>query len=314
MTYRVEHYREEFLEDHYRIGAQLYNQWPMGGQTKLEQLRKTYNAPDFDPETRLYAFDENGAMVGFITCALIERQEGELQKAYFEWPYVLPKHELEAEPLLINKAMDVMKAKGVDILLTRAGDYWGHTRDHVETYGFQYTSDIALQGKLNFDELHDGILNPQNVEKYVPEKHEEALRDLYTNVFQLSPAQVEAQLNVVSDIQPGVWTLNPWDIKYFWVSNAVVVSENEIVGRVTAIHNPNFGGDSCNLMMLWFKDDNESVKKQLLGQLKHDCQEFGLTEILLHGGQWGFPPHTQDMWEKQGVRFRRKLAFYEKKL
>ncbi|MCE7735136.1 MAG: hypothetical protein GPJ54_09685 [Candidatus Heimdallarchaeota archaeon] len=311
MKYEIKKYREEYIDEQVRIGSSIYNKWPMGGQTKKDQLLKAYNADDFDPDTRLYAFNEGG-MVGFITGALIT-DDTALLKAHFEPPYVLEKHR-EVENLLIDNLLEVMRRKSVKELITRAGSYWGRSSDLVVNYDFTYDKDIVRRGEIYFDKIQVLLKEPVEAENYSFEKHNEKLEKLIIEEFKMTPERAKNMVELSKDIEIGKALLNPWDIAYHYVSNLVIVRGEKIVGRAVVIHNDNFGKKSSILMSLWSKDEDEHLEGQLLSQIRDDCESMGYYYLIIHTGPWGQPNTVEKKWENRGIIFTRELAYYTKSI
>lgn len=301
--YRIERYKEEYLEDHVRIGASIYNQWPMGGQTKIDQLREAYSKDDFDPETRLYAF-ERDEMVGFITCAMRDDDS-----AFFEFPYVVEEHR-EAEDLLIQRAMEVLKGKGAKKLVARAGEYWGRSGELARAYGFTKTEDLALRGEvtLNYkgdtitDRITDEILNytAENVE----EKHRDALTEYIRG--KVPDERIETMVNNALSFEIGKEKLNPWDIPYSISGNLVVVKDSEVIGRLVSIQNRNFGERTHVLISYYARD--EKVRDVLIGRMS---EKYPGWTLIVHTGPWGIP---EESLKDLTTEFRPVLSYFEKEI
>ena len=90
MEYSIRPYEEGMIEDQFKIGSKIYDPWPMGGQTRSEQLKHTYSQENFDPDTKFYAYYEN-EMIGFLTTAFKETKEGKIVY-FYEFPYVKQEH------------------------------------------------------------------------------------------------------------------------------------------------------------------------------------------------------------------------------
>ena len=107
MDYQIETYQEKFLEDQFKIGSGMYDKWRMGGQTRIEQLKTAYSAPDFDPLTRFYAL-LNEEIVGFLTASSIKDQQN---NTYFEFPYYKKGHE-NSQQELAEHAFQKLRERG----------------------------------------------------------------------------------------------------------------------------------------------------------------------------------------------------------
>jgi len=314
MIYEIRSYEHSFLEDHVKIGSSIYNKWRMGGQTKLEQLEKAYSKIGFDPETRLYGF-HNDKMIGFITCALIPKKENEnKQKAHFEWPYVLQEHR-ECEKQLIEKAFEVLKNKGAEILVSRSGNYWGRSRDLAESYGFIYQNDIVRTTVIelgSFDPIKN--VDHSKIQNFNAEAHGPAVIHWMMNSLNRTEEQAKASVTRLTNTIPGEKKLNPWDIEYHIVSNLVLIENGVLVGNAVISRNITYPPGEMVVMSLWSKDNNEDVEFKLLSRIKEDGSKMGYNKLVIHTGIWGFPDEVQEKWENRGYDFTRELAYYEKAL
>ena len=73
MTYKIKPYQESFLDDHVKIGTEVLKNWDNIGQSPKESLLQQYSQPDFDPNTKLYAFFGD-KMVGFVTSKILRNE------------------------------------------------------------------------------------------------------------------------------------------------------------------------------------------------------------------------------------------------
>lgn len=108
--YHIRPYREGFERDQARIGREVARDWIWPYAYSLEDLQRIRARPDFDPETRHYAFlgDE---MVGYAFSVVETGDSGE-PSATLDFPRVLPGHE-GAEELLLAAALETLREKGV---------------------------------------------------------------------------------------------------------------------------------------------------------------------------------------------------------
>ena len=129
------------MEKQVEIGSSILENWPGTGQTDVEGLKQRYAMDDFDPETKFYAFKDD-EMVGFLTATIKANKEGEdILRANMEFPIVLEGNE-EAENILMEQAISVLKAKGVGRVQSRGSVLWGKTNEYVKAY--EYTQKHQL--------------------------------------------------------------------------------------------------------------------------------------------------------------------------
>jgi len=147
--YTLKNYSEEFLPLQEKVGKEVTKEWKDFGQSSAERLKQVYSQPDFDPETRHYAFSGND-LVGFLTSKILPVGKDGIKKASLEFPLVLPGHESCAD-LLYQKAEETLKKKGVKIAEARVGEIWKGTIDKAKKYGYKYARDMYVLLELKVD-------------------------------------------------------------------------------------------------------------------------------------------------------------------
>ncbi|MHA2503300.1 MAG: hypothetical protein ACXAE3_10565 [Candidatus Kariarchaeaceae archaeon] len=312
MSYTIKTYQEGFIEDQFRIGSAIYDPWPMGGQTRPDQLRAAYQGENFDPETRFYAFDGE-IMVGFLTSSFNEEREGK-RVYFFEPPYVLPDHAPEAETQLINHAFAKLKEKGADILQTRAGEYWGKSLHYATMYGFEWKSDIVRRGEItlgNADATSFG--DPQKFVEYDHELHKNALIDLLAEKYGAPRENIEAQAARWEGLQPGTEIKSPWDHTLTIMTHRVVMAGKKVVGRVLIMNHSNFGETTINLSNVVLREGYESLLGDALATLVSVGQSQAKALAVVHSGLWG-SFQSDKPFEKYGIDLEMKLGYYEKNI
>jgi hypothetical protein len=115
--YKIKKYKKGFERDQARIGIDVARNWIWPYAYNLEDLIKIHASPDFDPDTCQYCILE-GEMAGYIVSVVSPSQDGKTLKANLDFPRMLPGHE-QASDLLIEKAFEILKKKGVTQILGR---------------------------------------------------------------------------------------------------------------------------------------------------------------------------------------------------
>jgi hypothetical protein len=118
--YILKEYQKGFEHGQASIGRQAALDWIWPYAYDLEDLLKIHACSDFDPESRLYCF-QGEVMVGYLFFTVTSRDADDLKVARLDLPRMLPGHE-NAARLLIEKAFDTLKQKGVSIVETRLTD------------------------------------------------------------------------------------------------------------------------------------------------------------------------------------------------
>ena len=155
--YTIKAYEPGFEADQEKIGIEVASKWNWPFQHLLPTLKEMYSKDDFDPETVQFCF-QGRKMVGFVF-ARIGVQEGvvgpglvvdEGLAASLDNPRVLPDHE-EAAPLLMEKIIEVLEAKGVKLIQTRVSTMREDSIQLAKKFGFKPHSDFPLGYKLYYE-------------------------------------------------------------------------------------------------------------------------------------------------------------------
>lgn len=310
MTYVIKTYQEGFLDQQFKIGSAKYDKWRMGGQTRISQLQQTYSHPDFDPETRFYAFLED-EMVAFLNAS--DKKESERRVAFFEFPYYKTNHKAAVAPL-VEFAFTKLKEQGFDTLVTRAGPYWGNTSHMAERYGFIETQQIVRAASLDLDDVDQRLFDYNSkLSQFNPDIHLRGVVDLVVEKFNITPDQAKQNLSQLAGLNIGDIMTNPWDQTLTLLSSNVVEVNGKIVGRSVVLNVESFGSKTANLTNLMIKNDDPAIKKQLMGGIIRDLIKLEYHRLIIHTGPWGIHPNDEH-FEEFNLKFKPKLAFFEKHL
>ena len=309
MKYTIKTYEEGFIEDQFKICSRLFDKWRMGGQTRRDQLKTHYSKENFDPETRLYAFDGDN-MVAFLAATSKDGSEGE---AYFEFPYFYEGHNGASEQL-IDHAFQKLKEKGFTKLITRAGPYWGQTKENALRYGFTIESEIVTESQIALDEFDmTQLLDPNGVNELNFETSGMKLAEFMAPRWNTTVEQAYKNMNPLGSLKIGESRPNPWDQLFTLVSRLVIFEGEEIVGEAMAANVEAFGSKTVNLISLNAKDDSARIKSKLLNQILQDCKNQEYHILVVHSGPWGAPANER-FFSDLGLKFSSKLAYYCKNL
>lgn len=310
MNYTITTYKEGYIEDQFKIGSARYDKWRMGGQTRPEQLEATYTGPDFDPETKFYAF-LGSEMVGFLTAT--EKKDDQVKAALFEFPFLKEGHE-DALDQLVEFAFDKLRTKGYKLLITRAGPYWGNTKELAENYNFTYASDIVKAGEIHIDEFELTSLDkPKDLLPYNYERDIDELAIIFSKRFNVPVDKMKTNLSRFKDLKVGDIVKNPWDQELTAVSNVVGRIDDKLVARAVAMNVEAFGSKNVTLISFHVEEGYEDLKSQLLRQIISDCKDQDYHRLIIHTGLWGTHP-DDTFFEPFGFTFPTKLAYYHKNL
>lgn len=310
MNYTITTYKEGYIEDQFKIGSSIYDKWRMGGQTRPEQLVKTYTGSDFDPETKFYAFDDP-EMVGFLT--VTEKKDEEEKTAFFEFPFIKQGHEDALDPL-VQFAFQKLRNKGYKQLITRAGHYWGKSKELAEKYDFTHSNDIVRAGEIHLDEVDLSTFEvPNDLIPYNYERDIDELAEVFSQRFNVPVEKMKNNLSRFKDLKVGETIKNPWDQELTLVSNVVGRINDKLVARAVAMNVEAYGSKNVSLISFYVKEGYENLKSQLIRQIISDCKDQEYHRLIIHTGLWGSHPEDS-LFEPFGFTFHTKLAYYHKKL
>lgn len=310
MNYTITTYKEGYIDDQFKIGSAIYDKWRMGGQTRPEQLVETYAGPNFDPETKFYAFDGT-EMVGFLTTT--EKTDKAEKTAFFEFPFLKQGHEGALDPL-VQFAFNKLRDKGYKGLITRAGQYWGNSKELAEKYNFSHSNDIVKAGEIHLDEVELSTFEePNDLMTYNYDRDIDELAAIFSERFNVPVEQMKNNLSRFKDLKVGETIKNPWDQELTLVSNVVGRIDGKLVARAVAMNVEVFGSKNVSLISFYVKEGHENLKSQLIRHIISDCKNQEYHRLIIHTGLWGSHPEDS-FFEPFGFTFHTKLAYYHKKL
>ncbi len=170
--YVIKHYHDGFEVDQEKIGNEVAKSFIAPHQTPADRLKEAYSREDFDPETRLYAFKDD-KMVGFLTARVLPEEEDGIKKASLTPPSVLAEHEVATE-LLFNKAIKILKKKGVQKIQSNFGAYSSKQEETAKEWGYKFINRNNFIYKINLDGI-DFSKVPEEIIDIDFDKHQKDL-------------------------------------------------------------------------------------------------------------------------------------------
>ncbi len=260
--YELKRFHKGFEDDQERVGKEVAKTWIYAHQTDAERLKEIYSKPDFDPETRHYSFKE-GKMVGFLTTKIIEPKEDGKKRASLAFPSVLSSHE-ESVGLLYEKAISVLRDKGVEIVETLASPLCGEQIELAQQYGFTHKEDINnIVYIQKVKKLENGI-KVTNVRNFDSSKDMDKWLAIVKKLDNRTDEQLEQIKGEIKD--EGV------------IAHLVIEDNDEIVGTVLVFRNP-IKKESANLAVPYATE--EKYFKQLIAKASTIALENGVEEFLI---------------------------------
>ena len=182
--YEIKIYEAGFEEAQAKLGVEETSEWTDFGQTPADRLKTYYSVPEFDPETRLYAF-KGDEMVGFIVSRILpEDEEDKTVKAQHDFPIVKKGHE-KASELLYKKAIETLKAKGAKVIEARVGKGWLGTLEQAEKLGYKKNRVHYMKIELGIDKIKVKE-SEVKFENFDPEKDKEQILKIFTETYKMT--------------------------------------------------------------------------------------------------------------------------------
>lgn len=296
--YSIRSYQEGYINRQVEIGNEVITNWKYQRQSNKKLIEELYSQDDFDPETRLYAFD-NDSMVGFLP-AKVEENDGK-KIALYEFPIVLPHHEKAAHKL-IKKSFEVLKDKEVDIIRARVSPHWGNTQEYAEQYGFEYNQPTLATAQFDPSSIDTTSLRKYDhiVEMdYDNEKHVSAFKESFVQRFPMRyEGEIEEWIQYYDDLNKATQLL------YF--------ADDTVEGHLVAVLRE--GQETKPVITAFYSQGKEQGRKirQLMevALVKLDNNEFETVSIALGTEQIDYI----DKLEALGIEFTTQVSQYDKQL
>lgn len=293
MKYEIKSYQEDFLEEIYEVGIEALKDWLYEAQTPVVSLKETYSRPDFDPETRLYAF-KNGKMIGFVISRVLGDIDGKI-KADISYPRVLKGYN-DAFELLFQKIIEVLKKKGVQVARTTASEKWPNTIETLEKLGYNYVSDRYILFNFETEKYeNDKSLKLQEISEYNHEKDKEQVANYIMQLRGIDEDRANSYLDSI---------VNIYSEEIF--VHIIARRKNEIVSRLMCTHIL----DDTGNFYLYGEDD--SLDKEILAKAIPILKEKGIKNLNLFLTEENLKHkkrHTDLGFKKEG-----KISLYEKEI
>jgi hypothetical protein len=294
MTYTITSYKKAFLGAQERVGITVTKDWKFFAQTPADQLKQAYSQPDFDPATRHYCFKDS-ELVGFLTSKV---EEG--GKASLEFPLVLPGHK-EVESLLVEKAVDVLRKKGVKTVKTRVSQGWGNTVEMATKWGYTFAEELAIIYRTTMDtaDIKD-VPGLENITDYEHEKDFEQMVDIFVTTFHMTPEHAATNFEMIENAGDKV------------VAHVVMRKEGKIIGRALVLrHN-----DPSQAYAGTIYTTEENQRALLLTKILLICREKGIKtlDISITGELLPQKDEYTALYESFGFTHSGTVSLYEKDL
>ncbi|MHA2504638.1 MAG: hypothetical protein ACXAE3_17425 [Candidatus Kariarchaeaceae archaeon] len=172
-------YSEDKIEAQIQLINSIAKSWTAFGYPDATALKTAYQSnPDFTPETRHYVYSGD-KLVGFLSSAVESEKDGK-QYGSIQYPFLLDEYR-SYETELMNRAIDQLKSRGVEVITTNLCHLWGDSSRIINEYNFQKQK--AWDRFALFDDTIIDSLRSEHdhseVTEFVPSEHGELLYEAY---------------------------------------------------------------------------------------------------------------------------------------
>lgn len=291
-NYKIEKYKDEYIEDQAKIGVEASKGWNYYGQTDVAGLKQAYSQETFDPETRLYCFKE-GEMVSFVTAQILPEGEDGVKTASIRFPLSLPGHE-KAFDLLLNEIIKVLKEKEIQVIRANITDTWGDFPQKAIEYGFEKTTITGKILEISVDKL-ETVEGYQEVKPYNKETDLEELKEIFVRELKMTEEQAVQNFELI-DTHESV------------IAHLVLRVEGKIVARTYMANTQE--EDRKQLGYIYSTD--QKYQKILLAKIAEICKEKEAKKLQV--ALFGNLLPTLDIYQQLGFEIQATSESFEKKL
>ncbi|UCG04366.1 MAG: hypothetical protein JSW11_10335 [Candidatus Heimdallarchaeota archaeon] len=311
MKYNIKTYQKEYLDDHARIEADERNRWGIIERPDKEQIKtnlvRRHSQQDFDPETQLYAFEED-RIVGVITSSIYE--EDGVIKGDLRIPFVAEGYEDARDPLL-ERVIQVLKTKEVTWIRTMVSEYWGETVSVAKRNGFEFDKDVVIQSQKRFDAIDvKKLVEPKDVQNFDYQKHADAITKMLMKQYNTSEEETRTIVDRYKDWEIGE-TKNPSGSPQKLIAHGLILDKEEVVGRLLGFQQEQSGEKTTDLSM-YAKDNDKEILSQLLAAGIRESKKQGME--VLHVGLRDPTEEIKGFYSSYGLIFKTAAAYYTKKI
>ncbi|NHJ84964.1 MAG: hypothetical protein FK734_05850 [Asgard group archaeon] len=292
-NYILKTYEKGVEEEQAKLGTEVTKDWKNFGQTNAENLKQTYSRPEFDPETRHYAY-KDGELVGFLVSRVLPDQEDGIKRAQHDFPLVKEGHEKAAE-LLYEKAMETLKEKGVKIVESRVAKDWLGTKEQADKYGYK-------ESRLNYLIMIAKLENIKTkeseaaYENFDPERDKEEIIQIFKDQFNMTEEQAEANFDGI---------INPPEGFY---AQPILREDGKIVSRGLLF----VPADPKTAIIRHLTPDPKKHFDSYLETISNIAKEKGSEEFQL--GIFGPAVANIDFYKEHGFAIESEFYIYEKEI
>jgi len=203
--YEIKEFEPGMEEELVKVGTEVASKWVWPYQHSLEGFKSITSQSDFDSKLFLSCFvDEK--IVGYIMARIGEKSlirpdlKEDCVYARIYYPRVLPRHE-KATDLLMEKIIEALKKKGVELVRTRVSSMREGSLQYIEKWGFTQNKTYPVGYKLYYNyELSKGKLDrtTKDLLEFNKERDLEECIKWVADFFIVSEEQAEKYILTIS--------------------------------------------------------------------------------------------------------------------
>ncbi len=293
--YEIKHYEKGIEDAQAKLGTDVSQDWTDFGQTPAERLKEYYSAKDFDPETRLYAF-KDGELVAFIVSRVLPDAEDGIKRAQHDFPMYIKGHEKAAE-LLYDKAVKVLKKKGVQLLEARVNKGWLGTLESAEKHGYKKGRVSYVRIELELDKLK-AKESKEKFEHFDPEKDKEEIIQMFKDNFNFTDEQAATNYEGIVNPPEG------------WYAMPVLRKDGKIISRGLLYIQPEPNQENAIFRPLI--PDPQKYHDSYFSMISKIAKEKGAKRFQIYLG--GPNLEQKDFYKSIGFEVKGKGLIYEKEI
>ena len=211
-------FKSEFLPLQVELGNKIWEKFSYGFYSSLEQLEASYQGDGFDPELKLYSFNE-GELIGFVTAKVIGEKNGILT-ADIAFPHVKDLDETVTD-VLYNEIISKLKEKGVQRITARAGNGRRNTLELVEKYGFEHVRDQVHLTWLKVSDINIADLDElEDIKEFDFDRDIDIVSEFFSKQFNMAVENARTNFESIRDMD-----------KNYLLSHVTVQQDGKIIGR-----------------------------------------------------------------------------------
>ena len=260
--YTIKQYQKGFEDNQEKIGIEVAKSFLIPHQTNATRLKERYSQEDFDPETRLYAF-QGDKMIGFLTSRVLPDDESGEKKASLTPPSVLAGHE-PAQKLLLKKAFHILKGKGVQKVQSNFGAYASLDGEVAKKLGYKLVNVNSYVYSIDIENI-DTAVSFDAVVDFEFDKHQEQCAKVLASEY-------GRDIDWANTFYERIKNEENSQRQQF-----VIYENNEL--KAYGSINPNFIDPTiCGLTVIYAKD--KDYMKQMLSKIATVIKEKGFKRLF----------------------------------